>query len=267
MNPGPEERSILLTGVNGYKSLTSFTCFLDQMKKDMLDNLTEAHCKMDAEAGRLFIKQAIIRCRCYAKTITPLAVSEFNPFNPKRVDPKKSARSPLAVNEFNPYNPGICCVKWGFFHPKFDPGNGPAPDLKTQQQLLSRTSGYAGMFRRIGEKLLDELHELSCMVRFLPYLFSANDQNQENETIQVNLSVPELSAAFRMFHEFNIINITNKELLCRLVASTFSTRMQKKISPGSLKNHFDSPKPETLERICAGLCEMMKNSQKLKNVM
>ena len=185
LNQGREERSIMLTGVNGYKSLTTYYDYLVQLKKTLLDNLIEAQNKMEAEASRLFIKQA---------------------------------------------------------------------------------SRYAGIFRRTGERLLDELHELSRLVMFLPLFFFASDQNQRNETIQVNLSVPELSAALRMFHEFQVINIRNKELLCRLVASTFSTRVQKKISPASLKNHFDSPKPETLERVCAGLSEIMKNSQKLKKV-
>lgn len=242
-NAGPENERPAVTGVNGFKSLTTFTHYLYHLKNNLMAKLLEPQVEMETQARRLFVRQAIIRCRSYASVTIPLA-EEDKPGS----------------------DPSYHRTRWGFYRPKFDHGQGPAPDANTRQHLIRSTQRYANMWRLIGEEFLDELHGLYYLVEFFPVLTQPPASKQVREKITVRVNVPELGATLRMFFDSRVFDLRNKEKLCRLVAGCFSTPRQQDISAGSLKNHFDAPTPETLDRICAAFGKIRNNSQKLKKV-
>jgi hypothetical protein len=104
---------------------------------------------------------------------------------------------------------------------------------------------------------------LRRMLDFLPEFSAAAAPAPARLKIPVDSSVAVLGAMARLLYEHHVFDVSNKSLFCRMIAETFTTRRQKEISAGSLKNHFDAPTPEILDMLCAELGKMMKNSRKL----
>jgi hypothetical protein len=241
MLPGEkgEQPGIRLTGVNGFKSVTTFAAWLFSIRANLLGRVMETLAGLEPHAKRQFLHQAVIRCRRLA--------SVANPWSPDRYD--------IA---------GIENTDGFFRHPGFDPGQGPAPDEVTQQALIRLTRRYALLFTSVVEELTEGLKCLYHLVEFLPVLMNPAPSKPERDKIPLRVSVQVLGAAARLFYESHEIALDNKAQFCRLVANTFSTTRQRDISFGSLKNHFDCLTPETLDRTCEVFRKMLQNSRKLK---
>lgn len=82
-------------------------------------------------------------------------------------------------------------------------------------------------------------------------------------TITVRCTVEELAVFGKMLYNDHAFVQMNRAQFCRLIANFFSTTRQAKISEHSFRNHFDNPSADVVERICAKLGRMMKNSRKL----
>jgi hypothetical protein len=240
--PGLEEEHhvVRVTGVNGFKSITTFTDYLFSLRADLVDGIMDVLPGLDIGAKQQFLHHAIIRCRMLVKTTRIFGSSETG-------------------NESDGYR------HWVFDHPEFDHYNGAMPDDNTRRELISQTKRYALIFQWVADELLEELKCFYYMVEFLPALSQPPAMKPVREKIPLRVSVQVLGATARLFFESNEIALSNKTQLCRLVADTFSTPKQRDISFASLKNHFDSLSPETLDRICEGFRKIMQNSRNLGN--
>jgi len=235
---GLENGSPRLTGVNGCNSVTTFTDYLYNLKAGLLERLSEDLPELDVQVRRMFIHQVILRCRSYAGITSPLETD----------DPRGN-------------HAGCLQIRWSFHHPVFDPGDGPRPDVHAQKILLRLTSRYAGVWRLIGDALLDELHWLHCHATFLPVLNLPPDLTPPHEKITLKCSVAVMGGMSRLFFDINAFALDNKSLFSNLVPNLFCTVRQKDISPRSLKNHLDTITPETMDLIREILRQMMEASQ------
>ena len=238
---GREKPFPMLTRVNGCSSVAAFADYLLSVKASFMAGVTDMLTDLEPPSRHLFLSQVISRCHRFAFRIVPLHPDEL--------------RSPAACMH----------THYGFYHPGFDPGDGPLPDHKTKQYLIWHTRNFANMWRISAMTLFAELKGLCCLAEFFPVLTRCNDGKPVGEKIPVNFTVSELGALIRVMYEANMLGIENKEKICRLVVGSFSTSRQKMISAGSLKNQFDAPTPEILDRVYAMFGKMMHKSQKLKN--
>ncbi|MEI7663597.1 MAG: hypothetical protein WCK34_15420, partial [Bacteroidota bacterium] len=149
---------------------------------------------------------------------------------------------------------------WIFANPVFVHEQGEPPDESTRDKLTRMTSSYAGLWRKFLVDLEDELRCYTFISDYLPLITGENSQAAEAGKIPVRSTVEEIAVIARLFYEARLINL-NKSRFCQLLAGAFSTPRQQNISGGSLKNHFDTPAPETVDRINALLCKMQKISR------
>ncbi len=235
--------NLRVSGVNGFETLTSFTQYLISLKAELLARLTRALPEIEPAARALFLKQAVTRSRILAATIGPMVAGNRNYVSESRSEP----------------------ATWGFSHPNFRNEQKLLPDEETRQALIGMTRRYAAIWRHVAGELTDELR---CFIFTSHYLSMVKQQEEEipQEKIPVRYTVAELAAFARLLFEIHAVELDNKSQFCGLIAHMFSTPKQKNISKGSLKNHFDVPLPENIDRICEDLRKMLNSAQKLKNI-
>jgi len=240
---GGATTALKLTGVNGFKSVTTFTGYLNHLHVSLIGKLMEVQPRLDEQGMRLFLKQSMIRCRKLTQVTIPI---------------------PVEIKPGDPDGDGHQKLQTVFYHPIFehDPGDEPAEEIK--KALLLITHRYAQMFKIVVDELLDELRCFFFLVEFFTVLNIPASLNHHSEKIPLADNVRILAGVMRLYYESGIFTITNKSEFCRLIASKFSTPHQKDISPGSLKNHFNDPTPETLQLIRDRLGKLMNNSRNLE---
>jgi hypothetical protein len=121
----------------------SFAEYLDYLKTQMLTKILIAQLDLDASDRHLFFRQAIGRCKRYAKITSP--IPEFN----RLIDPS--------------YFPESQC---SFLHPIFDPDQGPQPDETTRQKLIRLTNRHAMIWRNFWDVMTEDVEHLSYKLEY-----------------------------------------------------------------------------------------------------
>jgi len=238
-----ENPEVKVVSVNGFRSLTTFTNCIWSLKANLLCNLIEVVTGLDIQTKRLFIQHAITRSRKYLKTTIPV--------NP----PSDDHDTTTHMRNY-----------YGFNQPRYINALDHYPDDETCRLLAFRTRRYATMWKYTVEELIKELQGFFYLAEFLPALTPPVNSPPGTKKIPVRSSVAELAAMARLFFEHRAIALNNKSQFCRLVAEMFSTPRQKEISARSLKNHFDSPTPETIEFLFEEFRKMMQKFRNLGQV-
>jgi len=237
VNDKPDVR---LISVNGFRSLTTYVNCISSLKANLLCKLIEIVKGLETSTKQIFIQHAIIRGRKFLKIIAYLN-------HPSEADPVNS--------QLRNY--------YGFHNPRFANALDHYPDEATKQLLSFLTHRYAWMWKLTIEELIGELQSFLYLVEFLPALTPPVPLPVSHEKIPIRSSVAALAATARLFFDHQAIALDNKSQFCRLVADMFSTTRQKEISARSLKNHFDSPTPETIGFLVEEFRKMMNNSRDL----
>lgn len=229
-----------LVSVNGYKSFREFASGLACMRSHLIGKIIELITDFDLRDKRVFLQQAI----GYGRKLTTFTIPCLQPFVSCN---STSLRSVI------------------FRIPSFNRnGTEEIPGVETRKYLLRMTRRYAWFWQMHTENLVQELFCFLYQVEFWPALTPVGNSTKFiHEKIPINSNVSALAALSRLFFEHKTIALDNKSKFCRLVADMFCTPKQPQISHKSLKNHFDSPSPETIDFILAELRKMMNNSRKL----
>lgn len=234
------QNAIRLVSVNGFKSFGEFAAAIAHMQDHLIGKIIEFSGKLDLRDKRALLLQAIGCSRRLIYFTLPVS-QPANACHPTR----------LRAMIFKA--PSFTCN-----------GTGAVPGDETRECLLRLTRRYAWLWQMHAEDLIQELCCFLYQVEFWPALSTAgNNITSIHEKIPVNGNVSALAALSRLFFEHKAIALDNKSKFCRLVADMFCTPKQPQISPKSLKNHFDSPSPETIDFICAELRKMMNKSRNL----
>lgn len=238
--PLTDQNAIRLVSVNGFKSFSEFAAAIAHIRDHLTVKIIEFSGKLDLRDKRALLLQAIGCGRRLTCFTLPVSQSE-------------SACHPRRLRAMIFKAPSFTCN-----------GNGAVPGDETREFLLKLTRRHAWFWQMHAEDLVQELCCFLYQVEFWPALSTAgNTTTSIHEKIPVNGNVSALAALSRLFFEHKAIALDNKSKFCRLVADMFCTPKQPQISAKSLKNHFDSPTPETIDFICAELRKMMNKSRKI----
>jgi len=234
------QNGIRLVSVNGFKSLSAFAAAVAYTRDHLIGKIIEFVSELDLRDKRALLLQAIACSRKLTCFTIPIA-------QPAGAGNSTRLRAMI------------------FKTPSFTRnGNELTPGDETRECLLLLTRRYAWLWQMHAEDLVQELCCFLYQVEFWPALTPAgNNTTPTHEKIPVNGNVSALAALSRLFFDHKAIALDNKSKFCRLVADKFCTPKQPRISHKSLKNHFDTPTPETIDFICAELRKMMNNSRKL----
>lgn len=91
------------------------------------------------------------------------------------------------------------------------------------------------------------------------------NQGSSSKKLQFNMSVPEMAFFFRLLHHSDLIQVTNKSELYRLIAQTCGSKRAPNISWKSLKNHFEEPSKKVrdiwVQRMASCTVEITENQE------
>lgn len=229
-----------LVSVNGYKSFREFAAGLAYMRSHLIGKIIELITDFDLRDKRAFLQQAI----GFSRRLTTFTIPAVQP-----VVTCNSTSLPSVIFRIPSFNRN---------------GTEEIPGVETREYLLRMTCRYASFWQIHIEDLVRELFCFLYQVEFWPALSPVGNSTKfVHEKIPINSNVPALAVLSRLFFEHKTIALDNKSKFCRLVADTFCTPKQPQISHKSLKNHFDTPSPETIDFILAELRKKMNNSRKL----
>ena len=240
-NAGPEKHIPRLTGVNGFSNSDAYRDYLQSAKARLLSSIEDCLAGLDDRSRQQFLRLVMERCQRYALLTVPWHG------NDRAKDHHWHPRT-----------------HWVFHHATFDAINGHKPDAGTRRYLIWRTRRFAFMWRQAGRELMEELHGMYYLIEFYPVVARNVNGKPPTEKIILKGSVPELAAVLRLLHDAGIIENKNKEEVCRLAAACFSTHFTNDLSAGSLKNHFDAPTPEIIDRVYKKFEALKQNAPKLK---
>lgn len=230
-----------LLAVNGYASFKAFASFLLHLRASLLDEVVTSLADLDATGKHQFLQQAVRAARALTRcTVSGPGGSPVS-------------RIPVLREIF-------------FAKPSFLlDGAVHQPPEEVRKELLWQSRWHAWYWQLTVEALVSELSSFLYQVHFLPVIRQPG-KGPVRDRIPVKTSVQTLAAFGRLLFDNRAFDLNNKEKFCRLVADCFCTIRQKNISPGSLRNHFDAPTPETLSLLMAEMRKMMQNSQRLRRV-
>lgn len=231
-----------LMSVNGYKSFREFAAGLAYMRSHLIGKIIELITDFDLRDKRAFLQQAI----GFSRRLTTFTIPASQPSVTCN-----STSLPSVIFRIPSFNRN---------------GTEEIPGVETREYLLTMTRRYASFWQMQTEELIRELFCFLYQVEFWPALSPPPDSAPTRERIPVKTSVQALAALGRLFYDHRAFDLNNKEKFCRLVAASFCTVRQQKISAGSLRNHFDAPTPSTLDYIVEELRKMMQKSRRLYRV-
>lgn len=233
--PDPDRVLPRLVAVNGTASFKAYAALVLHQTTTLMNGLIATVADLEMSDKRLFLQQAIRM----AKRLTAFTVPPDH--------------APAGLNS------PVIFARYRFM---FD--NTPVnPPDEVLRRLLYQCRRHAWYWQLTSEELVRTLFCFLTQVEFWPALFTNAGPEPARDRIPVKASVQTLAAFGRLFYEYKVFDMNNKEKFCRLLAASFCTVRQKKISAGSLKNHFDAPTPETLDYLFAEMGKMLKNSRRL----
>jgi hypothetical protein len=126
-----------------------------------------------------------------------------------------------------------------------------------RSQAIRQTRRNAWIFYLVVKKLEDRIHCAAGAHLFVTIPLSLIPRQETGSKFKISCTVTFLGALLRILCDRNIVENPNVADLCRRISLSLYTGRQENISPHSLRNAFDDPKPEVLMKVLEELkiCE------------
>ena len=264
-NPGnePSGNSFTILSVNGHKDPKEFYCFLVFLCAGLVQKVRGHLPNLASGDWPVFLDSAIHRFK-QLKTIIRCVDSPDNGL-------VSEADGPPRI--------------WIFKRKRMDLGQGTEDPKLMPEEVLVKTSEYACFWKSSVKDTVKKLEFIHNYYEYIPrqsvvadmampavpasglvpapFVFPASGQVPvpamravpasglvpfpAPEKIKIHRSVAELAACLKVLHKLGVFGDISKTELCRRCSGFFQTEKQGEISPKSLKNHLDSPRPEVLD--------------------
>ena len=113
--------------------------------------------------------------------------------------------------------------------------------------VLVKASLFAYYWKNSLNDTVEKLNFIKIYFEYIPNRQVVAERILKQKKIKINRTVPQLAAYLKLLHNTDVFGNISKAELCRIFAGLFRTEKQEEISHKSLKNHFDSPAPETMK--------------------
>jgi len=132
-------------------------------------------------------------------------------------------------------------------------------------QAIHQTRRHAWIFYLVVKKLEDRIRCAAGANLFVTITPSSFSLQKPDSKFKLSCTVTFLGALLRVLCDRNILENPNVADLCRRMSLSLYTGRQENISPHSLRNAFDDPKPEVLMKVLEELKICEKYTEKFIN--
>lgn len=210
--------------VNGMDTDYHFFHFMKHLKADVMEKFRGALPQTVPSDGEIFIDCALRRMRKIGLSVAVTRSATANEHEGKTVQ--------WAVRSL------ICRYN----------GNSTL-DLEIIAEVLQITRRHAWIYYLVMRRLEDRSN--SCAGVNLTILVNsvALQKDSQAKKFRAGCTVDFIGAMLRVLCDRNLLEEPNVDELCRKIAGSVYTHRQNVVSPKGLRNCFDNPKPEALEKV------------------
>jgi len=215
--------NLRVKALNGQHSAGHYLHYLNHIRSETMTNLRETIPQITPDELEIFIDYLLRRIRMIIRTV------QFNDISGtggrRRPVPQWSARRvTLRCNGKTSHQPGII------------------------DDALAGTRRHAWIFYLVVKKLEERVTSCAGAMLNIPASSPSKPPKPFNR-FRLNCTVAFVGALLRVLCDRNIIENPNIAELCRLTADSCCTARQNILSARGIRNCFDDPTPETLEKL------------------
>jgi hypothetical protein len=234
----PNDMRVMVVAVNGMEKAWQYLHLIEHLKTKALARFREVIPQIDPGDLDTFIDQALRRIRRMACSVI---IIEYDTCE------KVSHRE----------------TYWSFGQMQCFLEDVESYDPLVYLDAMGQTSRYAWIYYLEMKRLEERIGSFAGAMLTLPVKSPAEEKNITGQKIMLNCTVGFLGALVRVACDRGLIDRPNVSGLCRWIAENFSTIRQENLSPRSIRNHFDDPSPEMLEKVEMELQVWQKYSESL----
>ena len=239
-NHGEQGKQILLCAVQGQPSAAVFLHYMKHLKTGILSKTRETLIQISPYDTDSFVDLLSRRLRKFFKLI------QF--------------KCNGTIHE-----PCIENVQWSekYIHCIYN-GN-ETDDPTVIANVLHNTRRYALIFYLVMLKLEEKVRYSAPLVMGDSSNMTATLPTVPIQKFRTNFTVAMLGAFMRVEVDKDIIHEPNVSELCRRAANDYSTNQRENVSAHSLRNAFDNPLPETLDKLAEEFKRLARYAEKLRD--
>jgi hypothetical protein len=234
---GDNEEAFTIISVFGQPSQQHFIHCLAHLRAEFHEKLNRLAGQVSPAGLDLFHDQLDRRYRRIGRVVTAAGTRGIDPPSAGMIS----------------WNPKHVRVEWNGRG-----GRGPG----VTATVFEKTRRYALLYYLVLQKMQERSRFAGFVARQELPVAGKRPDEQQPVKFRLNGTVASFGALLRLLYDRDIIHDPVVAELCRQFAGMFQTNRQEEISPKSLRNAFDDPKPETLQVILATLKQLIPYIEK-----